>query len=138
MYFGIFSVWELTFLIIFFIVVVIVVGLGKLVKTMPQDTLVTNINENGFFFKEIVSEGSVTINVLSSDPVSIKLVYSDSEIKEYDDSLEEVEVFHDSIESKSISCSFPRNGKMRRYMIVYGKPSAYVISKFGIIPNSVA
>ena len=136
MYFGIFSAWELAFLIIFFLVVGIVVGLGKLVRTMPQDTLVTNINENGFFFKEIISENSVTINVLSSDPVSIKLVYSDSEIKEYDDSPDEVEVFHDSIESKSISCSFPRNGNMRRYMIVYGRPNAYVISKFGIIASN--
>lgn len=136
MYFGIFSAWELAFLIIFAIVVGIVLFLGKLVETIPQDTMVSNINENGFLFREIVSENDIRINITSSDPVFMKLIYSDSVIKEYDNSEDDVEIFCETLESKSISYSFPRKGNTRRYMIVYGKPNAYVISKFGIIGNT--
>lgn len=135
MYFGIFSAWELTFLIIFGMVVGIVLFLGRLVEKIPQDTMVSNINENGFLFKEIVSENDVNINITSSDPVIMRLVYSNSVIKEYDDSNDEVEVFCETLESKSISYWFPRKTKMRRYMFVYGRPNAYVISKFGILNN---
>lgn len=132
MYLGMFSEIEIAFIVIFVMVFGIIIWLGKLVKRIPRDSIFSKLDKNGFLFRSIFSSYDVIIDIISSEPIHVKLIYSESDIEEYDTSDEEIEIFYSSVHSKNIKISFPKKIGMKRYIFVYGKPESYIVAKFSI------